>query len=334
MMHSNDQSVLIRHREYLGEISGSISYDVKRSFEINPGNPDTFPWLSGVAARFQEYRIRGLVFHYIPSSGNAVSGTSAALGTVMLQTSYRSNDSEPSSKVELLNEYCSSESVPSEAFCHPIECDPKENPFNVQYVRTGGIPTGDSKLLYDLGITHVATSGQQVDGKVLGDLWVTYEIELKKPVVASNVTSTARSCSLTFQNGSITGSDLFSGTLTRWGQLTATAANNTVTFPTGSVGYWIVTYMLTPATTFSAATLGTSPSVSGAVAVGMSPSLGSVYYASSISGTSTIGQVYYTCAISITDPSVRATVTFPTASFTGTASRSQLWITPFNPLQG
>jgi hypothetical protein len=79
MMHSNDQSVLIRHREYLGEISGSISYDVKRSFEINPGNPDTFPWLSGVAARFQEYRIRGLVFHYIPSSGNAVSGTSAAL---------------------------------------------------------------------------------------------------------------------------------------------------------------------------------------------------------------------------------------------------------------
>jgi hypothetical protein len=156
MMHNEAQSVVIRHREYLGEIRGNTSYTIEQSYQINPGNSKTFPWLSGIAVRFQEYRIKGMVYHYIPSSGAAVSGTNAALGTVMLSTSYRSNDSPPASKVEMLNEYCSNEAVPSEAFCHPIECDPKENPFNVQYVRSGDVPPEDSRLLYDLGVTYVA----------------------------------------------------------------------------------------------------------------------------------------------------------------------------------
>jgi len=50
------------------------------------------------------------------------------------------------------------------------------------------VPANDNKLLYDLGVTYVATSGQQTNGAVLGDLWVTYEIELKKPMVYTNVT--------------------------------------------------------------------------------------------------------------------------------------------------
>ena len=43
--------------------------------------------------------------------------------------------------------------------------------------------------MYDLGVTHVAVSGQQANDVVLGDLWVTYEVELKKPILYSNVTS-------------------------------------------------------------------------------------------------------------------------------------------------
>lgn len=188
-MHNDGQTVVIRHKEYLGEIKGSTVYTVQRSYELNPANPTTFPWLSSIAESFQEYKFRGVVFHYVPSSGSAISGTSPALGTVMLQTSYRSSDTPPASKVEMLNEYCSNEVVPSEPMAHPIECDPKENPFNIMYVRNGPPPAGDSKLMYDLGITHVATSGQLASGNVIGDLWITYEVELKKPIVYSNVTS-------------------------------------------------------------------------------------------------------------------------------------------------
>ncbi len=109
----------------------------------------------------------------------------------MLQTSYRATDSAPTSKIEMLNEYWSTEVVPCETTCHPLECNPAENPFNIQYVRSDSavLPVSDSPLLYDLATTHVATEGQSTDGAALGDLWVTYEIELKKPVLSSNVTA-------------------------------------------------------------------------------------------------------------------------------------------------
>jgi hypothetical protein len=190
MMHESGQSIIVRHREFLGEILSSTSFAVQGSFKINPGLSSTFPWLSRVATSYQQYAVRGMVFHYVPTSGSAVASTNNALGSVMLQTSYRVTDSPPASKVELLNEYWSTEVVPSETTCHPIECDPKENPFSIHYVRSSrALPPDENALMYDLGVTHVCTSGQQTSGVVLGDLWVSYEIELKKPIVASDVTS-------------------------------------------------------------------------------------------------------------------------------------------------
>jgi len=242
-MHSNNQTVTIRHKEYLGEVKGNQTFSVVEALQINPGNSRTFPWLSGVATRFQEYRIKGMVFHYIPSSGSAVASADAALGTVMMVTSYRASDTPPSNKVEMLNEYWASESVPCSEFCHPIECDPKENPYNVQYVRSGEVPAGDSRMLYDLGVTYVATSGQQVTGKVLGDLWITYEVELKKPIVASNVTHTISSYNIAYTNtpaGTMT-NDKFNGVPTSvWGDLAMVLKGNDITFPRGTTGFFLV----------------------------------------------------------------------------------------------
>nr|WBY66492.1 MAG: putative coat protein [Eriocheir sinensis tombusvirus 2] len=190
MMHKDGQTVTIRHREFIATIQSSTDFVVHRSFRLNPGDHETFPWLSTVANSFQQYKFKGVVFHYIPTSGNAISGTSPSLGSVMMQTSYRANDSAPTSKSELLNEYWSGEAVPSETFAHPIECNPAENPFNVQYVRRGELPANENPLFYDLGVTHLCTQGQLAANNVLGDVWVTYEVELKKPIVASNVTNT------------------------------------------------------------------------------------------------------------------------------------------------
>lgn len=187
MMHKNDQKIIVRHKEFVCEVKSSQDFTIQRTLEINPGLENTFPWLSRIAGVYQTYRITGMVYHYVPTSGSAVSSTNNALGSVMLQTSYRATSAPPGSKTELLNEYWACESMPSETFCHPIECAPSENPFQVQYIRRGEVPEGDNRMLYDLGKTFVATSGMQQSGVVLGDLWVTYEIELTKPVVSDNV---------------------------------------------------------------------------------------------------------------------------------------------------
>lgn len=186
-MHSNDQNVIVRHKEYIGSLVSSVDFKVQYELPLNPGMSSTFPWLASIASRFQEYQLLGAVFHYIPSSGTAVTGTNPALGNVMMQTSYRASDTAPTDKIEMMNEYCASEAVPSTSFIHPIECDPRENPFSVHYVRNTSPPAGEPLMSYDLGKTFIATKGQLADGSILGDIWVTYEVELKKPLIRSAV---------------------------------------------------------------------------------------------------------------------------------------------------
>jgi hypothetical protein len=243
-MHKNDQSVIVRHKEFIGEVTSSIDYNVQYQLELNPGVAATFPWLSNIAKNYQEYRFKGVIFHYVPTSGSAIASTNNALGSVMMQTSYRATDAAPDTKREILNEYWSTETVPSETTCHPIECNPAENPFNVQYVRQTVVPTGDNLLLYDLGRTYIATSGQQSNGVVLGDLWVTYEVELKKPTLYSNVTSYGTSVTTFATPASTTvkaGVYMDSTTVVRHamaGNINATGNSRTITIPDRFEG-WI-----------------------------------------------------------------------------------------------
>jgi len=265
-MHTNDQTVIVRHKEFLMEVKSATSFTVQRSFTINPGNQNTFPWLHGIANAYQQYRVKGLVFHYIPTSGSLSSGTSNALGTVMMQTSYRANDSPPGSKIELLNEFWSTESVPFEAFAHPIECNPNENPFNVQYIKSSDaiIPPGDSPLLYDLGTTHVAVSGQQAAGISLGDLYVTYEIELKKPILVSNVASGDFKFAAYVANATF--ADPFSGLTRNQGNFNISGrTGRQIVIPAPIYGiFWVVVAYI-PATSFTNGSATGAPTITNGV---------------------------------------------------------------------
>jgi len=327
-MHKSNQSIIVRHKEFVTTVNSSQAFQVQGSYEINPGNVVLFPWLAGVAARFQEYKIRGMVYHYVPTSGAAVSSTNAALGSVMLQTSYRASDSPPTSKIEILNEYNSNESVPCEPFCHPIECDPKENPFNIQYVRSVETTATEDKLLYDLGTTHVAVQGCQTTGNPIGDLWVTYEIELKKPIVASNITSPFATYGL-----NVTGSSLASyldGTKVTTGTLPITTAGTTVSFPKGRVGSYQLTLILrgtytvlstTSATTLTNCTAFNGPSGSPSVTTAKGGS------------TDAMSNPMFVMWVQVIDPSAQASIVLPAYTATGTHTGAALTVslyTPFN----
>jgi hypothetical protein len=326
MMHKDGQSVVIRHKEYLGEVRGHTSFLVRENFPINPGLEETFPWLCGIAQQYQEYKLRGMIYHYVPSSGNAIASTNPALGTVMLQTSYRASDSLPTSKLEMLNEYCSNESVPSDAFCHPIECNPRENPFEVQYVRSGAVPSNEDIKTYDLGQTFLAVSGQQVDDAVIGDLWVTYEIELRKPQLTHAISQQVTSYIGT-SSGTISAANPFTSTLltsedtSMAGTLVATG--NTITFGPGNAGTYLVTIIWTGATSFLMGTITTSnctkynyfgPTTSNRE--------------SSYTTGSTIA--FEMDAFTITDPTQSAVVTFNTTTLTG-ATKVVVSVTELNP---
>lgn len=319
-MHNNSQTIVVRHKEFIGDVLSSTSFQIQRVLDINPGNYSLFPWLSTLAQQYEEYRIRGMVFHYVPTSGMAISGTNAAVGNVMIQTSYRASTTAPVDKSEMLNEYWASDARASEDFCHPIECSPKENPFNVHYVRTGSVPTSDSILMYDYGRTFVATSGNPANGNILGELWVSYEVELKKPVVSKtfNVQSYASKATAGLNSSNPFGSAWATMKSTMWLPIT-TASSGLVTFPSGSFGSWQLTYWTSGGTLNELSV----PVVTGAEVIDC---FGSDYSKQTAGNGPT--DAIATITISIVSSTV-ATVDFSTGALT--ATEVGLFITEVNP---
>jgi len=203
IMHSANESVRFRHREYITDISMAGPTFTVNTYPVNPGWAGTFPFLSAIAANFQEYSFKGLVFEYKTTSATALaSGTNTAMGSVMLAAQYRSDAGAFINKTQMLNEMWSVDTVPSCDVVLPIECAPNESPISNQYVRTAVLTTGDIKL-YDLCSVSVATAGGQTgQTNVVGELWVSYDLELRKPMLAlGTVTNQTMSAIFTGTNG-------------------------------------------------------------------------------------------------------------------------------------
>jgi hypothetical protein len=183
----NEHSVTIRHREYITDLAVPLTpgaFDLN-SYRLNPGDEKTFPWLSRIARQYQEYKFKGAVFVYKTMSSDITAG--GALGTVVIATNYNTNDNEFTSKMQMeQSEFCVS-TKPSQSILHPIECAPGAGRAEFLYVRTPGSESGamQDARLYDWGKTQVATVGLPgTTGNVLGELWVSYDIELTKPILA------------------------------------------------------------------------------------------------------------------------------------------------------
>lgn len=176
------RNTIIRHREFIADITGTTSF-TNTSYPINPGLVASLPWGSQIAANFEQYRVRGMVFEFKTTSATAiVSGTNSAMGTVIMCTEYNSLNPGFTSKSAMENhEFCTS-SIPSNSFLHPVECARHSTTIENLYIRTGAVPSGADQRMYDLGVFQIATVGMQ-GSNTIGELWVTYEIELIKPVL-------------------------------------------------------------------------------------------------------------------------------------------------------
>lgn len=319
-MHSTGQSIVVRHKEYLCDVVAGTgtptAFNICNEFELNPGLESTFPWLSSIAQQYQEYSWRGMVFHYKPTSGNSVASTNTALGNVMVHTDYRVTAPAPVSKVELLNEYFASDSIPSEEFCHPIECDPKENPYNVQYVRTGAVPSGEDPKTYDLGITRIATKGIPAAATVLGEIWVSYEVELKKPQITGSNSQSVKSAMVAGDGTAPTTSSLCgSAPLYQDNFLGVTLAGKTVTIPAGSAGTYLLTFGpygsgITATVAFSAVTAVTNcTTVTGEL-------IGTTYMGPALSAVAFTGTATQAAIIRVDDPTSTSTFTIDYTTLT------------------
>lgn len=189
MWTNNKQSFVFRHKEYLGSVvSSATSLEFKvDTYPIQPSNKVTFPWLSGMAPLFQEYKVKGMVFEFQSASGDALNGTNTALGTVMLATNYNAGQAPFATKQQLASTDFVSMCKPSMSCIHPIECAPQLTANEMLYVNpTSVVPAGEDIKSYNLGLFQVASVGIQGSSVVIGDLWCSYEIEFYKATLTPN----------------------------------------------------------------------------------------------------------------------------------------------------
>lgn len=186
--HQGGDGVRICHREFLTDVTGSVAFTLN-SYAIQPGLSSSFPWLASVTTNFEEYQMLGLVYEYRPSSGSAVSSASSALGVVVLATNYDVLDDVFPNKQAMESYEFSTSQVPFSQCIHAVECAPRSNVLTNLYTRGSSIPAGADQRMYDIGLFQIATSGMQ-SPYVIGELWVSYDILLKKPRIPSSLQST------------------------------------------------------------------------------------------------------------------------------------------------
>jgi len=167
--------VRVAHREFIGLVYSSQNFSTT-VYDINPGLYASFPWLSVMARNYERYDIRGLGFEFVTTAGYLT--TTQAQGVVIMATQYDPDAAEFVNRREMESYMYTTSSEVTAPLLHLVECNPKDRPLELMYLRYG---TVDEERFTDLGRFTIAVEGCPADDVVLGELWVTYDVLLQAP---------------------------------------------------------------------------------------------------------------------------------------------------------
>jgi len=186
----HEADIVIRHAEYVRDIfiqaSNAVPF-VVQTLPLNPGLPVGFPWLSQLAANYEEYALVQCIYTF-KSTIQQVAVENGQQGQILLATQYNPKDA-PFADKESMMMYAHSTSGPlSSHVLHGVECDPQKmtNTTGIKYVRTGEV-TGQDLKEFDHGVLNIAIANPPVKylGQSCGELWVSYTVVLRKPKLGS-----------------------------------------------------------------------------------------------------------------------------------------------------
>ena len=182
--HMSD--VKITHREYITDIFGpapGVAFNVQ-AYNLNPALGSTFPFLSQIAANFDEYEFNQMIWTYKSTTTDIGNSTTGQCGTVIQCVNYNAA-APPFQDKGIMMEYFGAVAckVTESSQCG-VECDPKQNAGSaILYTRPNPVVTGQDLKTYDLGIFQlaVANSPAAYANLPIGELWVDYTVTLRKP---------------------------------------------------------------------------------------------------------------------------------------------------------
>ena len=180
-------AITISHREFIGNVYGPSAGKPfeTQTWDLNPGIEQTFPWLAQIAANYEEYEIKQLMFTFKTTVANFQT-TSGVTGTVLTATQYDPHSRPFTDLNTMLQTFGGSSCKATENLISGVECDPaKLAGAPGKYIRTADIPSNRDLKDYDLGrfVLALADFPNQLVDEAIGQLWVSYTVTLRRPRV-------------------------------------------------------------------------------------------------------------------------------------------------------
>jgi len=240
----------VQHREFIGLVQGSVAF-MTTAYRIQPGLVGTnalFPWGSSVAKSFEQYILHSCILEYVSTSTDFSAAT--GIGSVIMSTVYDAQAPLLTSQAEVDNHEFTTTRKPSLSFIHPIECATDSQPVSVRYVQTSNTVSTSTdpndRRFDDVGIFQISTVGMPVDNAAIGELWCVYDISFLKPELPIVAEGTSFAAVTTVGDVSPSGSLIFGSPNYHHSNSIAINLNsasdgtNTITFPTGYPGYFLL----------------------------------------------------------------------------------------------
>lgn len=185
--HKTDGTISLSNKEYIGDIFAPVVAGAFQNtvYPVNPGMEKTFPWLCQLAENYDEYTLKQCIFTYKSSVADFASA-SGQVGQVIMATQYNAAAQPFTDKQNMMQYAFACSGKTSEDMLQGVECDPaKLSGPTGHFTRNGPIPitSGADINNYDHGALNVAVTDCPATyaGQQLGELWVSYTVELRKP---------------------------------------------------------------------------------------------------------------------------------------------------------
>lgn len=167
----------IRHSELFYSATVADSKFATVSLDINPGNPNLFPWLSRTAINYEDYRFNSIAIHFKTRTSKFTSGV------VAMAPDYDNNDLPP---IDLAAAMSYKDSASTAVYSNlRISLTPKLMFATAphKYTRNFSDPVPSNLADYDCGKLFLMNAIDTATEFTYGDYWVSYDISLRSPQV-------------------------------------------------------------------------------------------------------------------------------------------------------
>lgn len=165
------------------------------------GQLTCFPWLANIASQYEQYKIHSMHIEYVPTAVPSTGADTNQMGSVDFFLEYNIQSAlgtPPTNQSDFLNNMYAVSTQVTKPVRMPLALNANltatkvfyNTPFplpDVGAIPNGHAPTyggavasGDSRL-YDMAQLFVCCFGQRIDREEMGQLWISYDIELIKP---------------------------------------------------------------------------------------------------------------------------------------------------------